>query len=64
MSSKNTKFQDGRIVRSEEALNPEMPFEQRDGFITPTKSLHVRTEYFTQKDLGASSTSVLQRRVE
>src|SRR6266403_1615423 len=35
----------GRIVRSEEPLNLEMPFENLDGFITPTKSFYVRTHF-------------------
>ena len=45
MSSKDTKFQDGKIVRSEEPPNLEMPFETLDGFITPTKSFYVRTHF-------------------
>jgi len=40
-----TKFIDGKIVRSEEPLNLEMPFEQLDGFITPTKVFYVRTHF-------------------
>ncbi|HXY61147.1 MAG TPA: sulfite oxidase [Chthoniobacterales bacterium] len=39
------KFRDGRIVRSEDPLNLEMPFEQLDDFITPTKSFYVRTHF-------------------
>ncbi|HUE41669.1 MAG TPA: sulfite oxidase [Chthoniobacterales bacterium] len=39
------KLRDGRIVRSEAPLNLEMPFEQLDGFITPTKSFYVRTHF-------------------
>src|SRR5204862_3793009 len=39
------KLRDGKIVRSEEPLNLEMPFEQLDGFITPTKSFYVRTHF-------------------
>src|SRR5258705_8105159 len=35
----------GRIVRSEDPLNLEMPFENLDGFITPTKSFYVRTHF-------------------
>lgn len=38
-------MRDGRIVRSEDPLNLEMPFEQLDGFITPTKSFYVRTHF-------------------
>lgn len=37
--------QSGRIVRSEEPLNLEMPFETLDSFITPTKSHYVRTHF-------------------
>src|ERR1700730_16201023 len=36
---------DGKIVRGEEPLNLEMPFEQLDGFITPTKAFYVRTHF-------------------
>src|SRR5713101_7462762 len=39
------KLQDGKIVRSEEPLNLEMPFENLDGFITLTKSFYVRTHF-------------------
>src|SRR6266571_8406469 len=39
------KLRDGKIVRSEEPLNLEMPFEKLDGFITPTKSFYVRTHF-------------------
>src|SRR5712692_8084417 len=38
-------LRDGKIVRSEEPLNLEMPFEKLDGFITPTKSFYVRTHF-------------------
>jgi len=34
-----------KIVRSEEPLNLEMPFETLDGFITPTKLFYVRTHF-------------------
>jgi len=40
-------LRDGKIVRSEEALNVEMPFEQLNGFITPTKAFYVRTHFPT-----------------
>src|SRR5437667_10471445 len=40
-----TKFIDGKIVRSEIPLNLEMPFEKLDGFITPTKLFYVRTHF-------------------
>ena len=39
------KIRDGKIVRSEDPLNLETPFEQLDGFITPTKSFYVRTHF-------------------
>jgi len=39
------ELQDGKIVRSEEPLNLEMPFENLDGFITLTKSFYVRTHF-------------------
>jgi DMSO/TMAO reductase YedYZ molybdopterin-dependent catalytic subunit len=45
MEAEKTQFQDGKIIRSEDPLNLEMPFEQLDGFITPTKSFYVRTHF-------------------
>lgn len=36
---------DGKIVRCEEPLNLEMPFEKLDGFITPTEAFYVRTHF-------------------
>src|SRR5438046_9331751 len=39
------KLRDGKIVRSEEPLNLEMPFENLDGFITPTELFYVRTHF-------------------
>ena len=36
---------DGKIVRSEEPLNLEMPFEKLDGFITPAEAFYVRTHF-------------------
>ena len=41
----STGFQDGKIVRNEDPLNLEMPFEKLDGFITPTKAFYVRTHF-------------------
>src|SRR2546423_4314095 len=38
-------LRDGKIVLSEDPLNLEMPFENLDGFITPTKSFYVRTHF-------------------
>jgi DMSO/TMAO reductase YedYZ molybdopterin-dependent catalytic subunit len=35
----------GKIVRSENPPNLEMPFENLDGFITPTPAFYVRTHY-------------------
>jgi DMSO/TMAO reductase YedYZ molybdopterin-dependent catalytic subunit len=45
MPENDIKLRDGRIVRSEEPLNLEMPFETAEGFITPTKSFYVRTHF-------------------
>src|SRR5438552_17313994 len=39
------KLHDSKIVRSEEPLNLEMPFENLDGFTTATKSFYVRTHF-------------------
>jgi DMSO/TMAO reductase YedYZ molybdopterin-dependent catalytic subunit len=40
-----TPLRDGKIVRSEEPLNLEMPFGTLNGFITPTKSFYVRNHF-------------------
>jgi DMSO/TMAO reductase YedYZ molybdopterin-dependent catalytic subunit len=45
MRAKETRFRNGKIVRGEDPLNLEMPFEQLDGFITPTESFYVRTHF-------------------
>jgi DMSO/TMAO reductase YedYZ molybdopterin-dependent catalytic subunit len=45
MQEDETKYRDGKIVRSEEPLNLEMPFEKLDGFITPTEQFYVRTHF-------------------
>src|SRR5256886_133926 len=45
MQPDEAKLRDGRIVRAEEPLNLEMPFESLDGFITPTRSFYVRTHF-------------------
>ena len=45
MPENDIKLRDGRIVRSEEPLNLEMPFETAEGFITPTGSFYVRTHF-------------------
>lgn len=45
MRKESMSLRDGKIVRSEEPLNLEMPFETLDGFITPTKLFYVRTHF-------------------
>src|SRR5881396_3609825 len=45
MQQEQTQLRDGKIVRGEDPLNLEMPFEKLDGFITPTKSFYVRTHF-------------------
>jgi DMSO/TMAO reductase YedYZ molybdopterin-dependent catalytic subunit len=45
MPQEETKLRDGRIVRSENPLNLEMPFSSLDSFLTPTKSFYVRTHF-------------------
>src|SRR6266481_8043624 len=45
MPENDIKLRDGRIVRSEEPLNLEMPFETVESFITPTNSFYVRTHF-------------------
>ncbi|HEV2045661.1 MAG TPA: sulfite oxidase [Chthoniobacterales bacterium] len=45
MEKKSKQLIDGKIVRGEEPLNLEMPFEKLDGFITPTKAFYVRTHF-------------------
>ena len=45
MPGNDIKLHDGRIVRTEEPLNLEMPFETTENFITPTKSFYVRTHF-------------------
>jgi len=42
---KDSQLSDGKIVRSLEPLNLEMPFEKLDGFITPTELFYVRMHY-------------------
>jgi DMSO/TMAO reductase YedYZ molybdopterin-dependent catalytic subunit len=39
----------GRIVRSEDPLNLEMPFSTLEGFLTPTESFYVRTHFGVPK---------------
>src|SRR6266704_574473 len=45
MQQEQTQLRDGKIVRGEDPLNMEMPFEKLDSFITPTKSFYVRTHF-------------------
>jgi len=45
MPGNDVKLRDGRIVRSKEPLNLEMPFETVESFITPTNSFYVRTHF-------------------
>ena len=45
MQRDETQLRDGRIVRGENPLNLEMPFETAESFITPTKSFYVRTHF-------------------
>src|SRR5437667_10479297 len=45
MAETSQKFIGGKIVRSESPLNLEMPFEQLEGFITPTELFYVRTHF-------------------
>ena len=45
MQPDKPKFRGGKIVRSEEPINLEMPFEKLDGFVTPTDSFYVRCHF-------------------
>jgi len=45
MAENSQKFIGGKIVRGESPLNLEMPFENVDGFLTPTESFYVRTHF-------------------
>lgn len=45
MEMEKKQFQDGKIVRNEDPLNLEMPFEKLEGFITATESFYVRTHF-------------------
>jgi DMSO/TMAO reductase YedYZ molybdopterin-dependent catalytic subunit len=45
MAEDSQKFIDGKIVRAESPLNLEMPFEEVEGFLTPTESFYVRTHF-------------------
>jgi DMSO/TMAO reductase YedYZ molybdopterin-dependent catalytic subunit len=45
MQENDTKLRDGRIVRSEDPLNLETPFETVESFIMPTQLFYVRTHF-------------------
>jgi DMSO/TMAO reductase YedYZ molybdopterin-dependent catalytic subunit len=45
MQERDIKLHERRIVRGEEPLNLEMPFEKLEGFLTPTESFYVRTHF-------------------
>src|SRR5437660_9392503 len=45
MAETSQKFIRGKIVRGESPLNLEMPFEQLEGFLTPTELVYVRTHF-------------------
>jgi DMSO/TMAO reductase YedYZ molybdopterin-dependent catalytic subunit len=45
MNEGSQRLIEGQIVRGEDPLNLEMPFEKLDSFITPTKSFYVRTHF-------------------
>src|ERR1043166_8721870 len=45
MQENDIRLRDGRIVRSEQPLNLEIPFETVKSFITPTESFYVRTHF-------------------
>ena len=45
MPEDDIQLRDGRIVRGEEPLNLETPFETVENFITPTQSFYVRTHF-------------------
>ena len=45
MEKQSQQLRAGKIVRGEDPLNLEMPFESLRGFITPTESFYVRTHF-------------------
>jgi DMSO/TMAO reductase YedYZ molybdopterin-dependent catalytic subunit len=49
MAENSPGFIDGKIVRGEDPLNLEMPFETLRDFITPTESFYVRTHFSIPK---------------
>src|SRR6476660_1621401 len=45
MAEDSQKFIDGKIVRGQSPLNLEMPFQEVNGFLTPTEAFYVRTHF-------------------
>jgi DMSO/TMAO reductase YedYZ molybdopterin-dependent catalytic subunit len=45
MQQEGRQLRGGRIVRGEDPLNLEMPFEKLESFLTPTESFYVRTHF-------------------
>jgi len=45
MQHHETQLRDGKIVRGEDPLNLEMPFEKLESLLTPTESFYVRTHF-------------------
>jgi DMSO/TMAO reductase YedYZ molybdopterin-dependent catalytic subunit len=45
MRTEQASLRDGKIIRSEEPLNLEMPFKSLEQFFTPTRSFYVRTHF-------------------
>src|SRR5260370_35347579 len=45
MEKQSQQLRAGKIVRGEDPLNLEMPFETLRDFITPTESFYVRTHF-------------------
>jgi DMSO/TMAO reductase YedYZ molybdopterin-dependent catalytic subunit len=45
MNEDSRSLIEGKIVRGDDPLNLEMPFEKLESFITPTKSFYVRTHF-------------------
>jgi DMSO/TMAO reductase YedYZ molybdopterin-dependent catalytic subunit len=45
LQDESAQLVDGKIVRSRDPINLEMPFHKLEGFITPTESFYVRTHF-------------------
>jgi DMSO/TMAO reductase YedYZ molybdopterin-dependent catalytic subunit len=45
MQQEDAQLRGGRIVRGEDPLNLEMPFDKLESFLTPTESFYVRTHF-------------------